>query len=331
MDTVIQERRYHMKRYLSVFLTLLFVLLMLCPAASAASFKAKINSSSSKVYKSPSTSSVSVRGVKNMTVTVTAYSGSWARITHNGRVGYMPVKYLNLVNRIKAYTTSSAVVYKSASTSSSRMGTLSRGSTVYVVGMDGSYARVQDANGRVTGYIRSSQLSKKRPSTASSSVSGSTSGSTATGSSTRVPSSLQSSTAKLPSGASKSQRIEYAIYVAQKLDGAPYASNANPPKTFNCSLFVNYCMGKAGISTKNTATRQANDSSMSKISSISSLKRGDIVCFNTNASDDDPVDHTGIYLGSGRFIHASSSAGEVMVSSLSSGFYKNCFVCGRRP
>jgi len=317
-----------MKRYLSVFLTLVFMLLMLCPVANAASFKAKINSSSSKVYKSPSTSSASVRGVKNMTVTVTSYSGSWARITSNGRVGYMPVKYLNLVNRIKAYTTSSTAVYKSASTSSSRLGTLSRGSTVYVVGMDGSYARVQDANGRVTGYIRSSQLSKKRPATASSSVSSSTSSGSSSSGVTNTPS---SSVGSLSSGASKSQRIEYAISVAQKLEGAPYANSANPPKTFNCSIFVNYCMGKAGISTKNTAARQANDSSMSKISSISDLKRGDIVCFNTNASDSDPVDHTGIYMGSGRFIHASSSAGKVIVSSLSSGFYKNCFVCGRRP
>jgi len=90
-------------------------------------------------------------------------------------------------------------------------------------------------------------------------------------------------------------------------------------------------MGKAGISTKNTAARQANDSSMSKISSISDLKRGDIVCFNTNAGDNDPVDHTGIYLGSGQFIHASSAAGEVRVDTLSSGFYNDCFAWARRP
>ncbi|MBQ3575246.1 MAG: C40 family peptidase [Clostridia bacterium] len=322
-----------MKRYLSVILVFICVVLMCCPAASAASFKAKINSSSSRIYKSPSSRAVSVKGVKNLTVNVTAYSGSWARVTYKGRVGYMPIKYLNLVNRIKAYTTGSVSVYRNAG-SSSRLGTLPRGTTVYVIGVDGSYARIQDANGRVTGYIRASQLSKTRPATASSSVSTNKPAATnppSTGSSTRVPASLQSSVSSYKSGMSKSQRIEYAIYVAQNLDGKPYATNANPPKTFNCSIFVNYCMGKAKISTKNNAASQSNDSSMDKITSISSLKRGDIVCFNTNAGDNDPVDHTGIYLGSGKFIHASSAAGEVRVDSLSSGFYKNCFAWARRP
>lgn len=301
-------------------------MLTCCLPASAASFKAKINSSSSKIYKSPTTSSVSCKGVKNLTVTVTAYSGSWARVTYKGRVGYMPIKYLNLVDRIKAYTTGSTAVYKSASSSSSKLGTLSCGSTVYVIGVDGSYCRVQDANGRVTGYIRSSQLSKTRPSTAISNAS-----SSAASASTRVPTSLQSTVTSYKSGMSKSQRIEYAIYVAQNMDGKPYAVSANPPKSFNCSVLVNYCMGKAGISTKGNAAAQSNDSRMEKISSISSLKRGDIVCFNTNAANDNPVDHTGIYLGNRKFIHASSAAGEVRVDSLSGGFYKNCFAWARRP
>lgn len=316
-----------MKRYLSVILAVICILALCCPMASAASFKATINSSSSKIYKSPSTSSVSCSGVKNLTVTVTAYSGSWARISYNGRVGYMPIKYLNLVNRIKAYTTSSVAVYKSASSSSSKLGTLSRASTVYVIGIDGSYCRVQDANGRITGYIRTSQLSKTCPSTATSSVSTTT----VTTSSGGVSSSLKSTVTKYSSGMSKSQRIEYAIYVAQNLVGKPYATSANPPKSFNCSVFVKYCMGKAGIGTKSTAASQSSDGSMTKITSVSSLKRGDIVCFDTSGSGSSSVNHTGIYLGSGKFIHASSAAGEVRVDSLSSGFYYNCFVCARRP
>ncbi len=303
----------------------------------AASFKAKINTTSSKIYKSPSTASASVRGIKNLTVTVTSYSGSWARINYNGRVGYMPIKYLNLVNRIKAYTTGSAAVYKNAG--SSKLGTLARGSTVYVVGVNGSYTRIQNASGSVTGYIRTSQLSKTRPSTASSSVSsnssnasGSTSSSSSSSSSsTRVPAALRSTVSSYKSGMSKSQKIEYAIYVAQNLDRKPYATKANPPKSFNCSIFVNYCMGKANISTKSNAASQSTDSRMDKITGISSLKRGDIVCFNTNAGDNDAVDHTGIYLGSGKFIHASSAAGEVRVDSLSSGFYNECFAWARRP
>ena len=52
--------------------------------------------------------------------------------------------------------------------------------------------------------------------------------------------------------------------------------------------------------------------------------------FNTEPEDDDLTDHVGIYLGNGRFVHASSSGKKVMISSLSSGFYKKSFSWGRR-
>ena len=64
------------------------------------------------------------------------------------------------------------------------------------------------------------------------------------------------------------------------------------------------------------------------IESISDLKRGDIVCFNT-VSDSDLSDHRHLP-GQRQFVHASSSAGKVVVSSLSSGYYKTNFSWGRR-
>ena len=54
-----------------------------------------------------------------------------------------------------------------------------------------------------------------------------------------------------------------------------------------------------------------------------------MVCFDT-VSDSDACDHTGIYLGNGYFIHASSAAKKVILSSLSSGYYKRTFSWGRR-
>ena len=60
------------------------------------------------------------------------------------------------------------------------------------------------------------------------------------------------------------------------------------------------------------------------------LKRGDVVCFDTEPTDGDLSDHTGIYLGQGYFIHSSSGAGKVIVSSLTSGYYKDNFSWGRR-
>ena len=53
------------------------------------------------------------------------------------------------------------------------------------------------------------------------------------------------------------------------------------------------------------------------------------MCFDT-VSDNDECDHTGIYLGGGYFIHASSAAKKVILSSLASGYYKRTFSWGRR-
>ena len=118
--------------------------------------------------------------------------------------------------------------------------------------------------------------------------------------------------------------------MAQNLLGKPYSSNANPPKSFDCALFTHYCYTKdKSGSVKSSAQSQGYDSGLSKIS-YSDLKRGDLVCFNTVSGDSDLSDHVGIYLGNGYFIHASSSAGKVIVSSMRSGYYKTTFSWGRR-
>ena len=61
---------------------------------------------------------------------------------------------------------------------------------------------------------------------------------------------------------------------------------------------------------------------------LSSFKRGDLVFFDT-VKDNDLCDHVGIYLGSNKFIHASSTQGKVVISTLS-GVYADTFSWGRR-
>ena len=74
---------------------------------------------------------------------------------------------------------------------------------------------------------------------------------------------------------------------------------------------------------------QGYDNTYPKITSISDLRRGDLVFFNT-ISDNDLSDHAGIYLGAGYFIHASSGQGRVVISTLASGYYNRVFSWGRR-
>ena len=144
---------------------------------------------------------------------------------------------------------------------------------------------------------------------------------------------------------SNAQKLEYVIYVGQTQLGKPYiyggGYNDPDPEGFDCSGFVYWCFKHIGIKLGDSAYSQGYDSRFAKISSISDLKRGDVVCFNT-VSDSDQSDHTGIYLGKGAsgrdyFIHASSGSSKMKVlvqsftgDSISSDYYSRNFSWGRR-
>lgn len=59
------------------------------------------------------------------------------------------------------------------------------------------------------------------------------------------------------------------------------------------------------------------------------LKTGDLVFFATNSKNKKKINHVGIYLKDGRFIHASTSRG-VIVSNLDEGYYKRTWRKGGR-
>ena len=90
-----------MLRRLQKMICLLAVALLIASTmtpAMAKTVKAKVNSSSAKVYKKASRSSKSVKLKKGLTLNVTGVSGSWARVTLNGKTGYMPKKYLSVAS-----------------------------------------------------------------------------------------------------------------------------------------------------------------------------------------------------------------------------------------
>lgn len=140
---------------------------------------------------------------------------------------------------------------------------------------------------------------------------------------------------------SSEQKLEYVIYCAQTQLGKPYVygggyEGANP-SGFDCSGLVYWSFKQAGVKLQASAYKQGSDSKYTKISDISSLKRGDVMCFYTGSGTSGDVNHTGIYLGNGYFIHASSGSSKRKVvvqrltgDSISSDFYKRHFKWGRR-
>ena len=144
-----------------------------------------------------------------------------------------------------------------------------------------------------------------------------------------MPMPLASTTSSYNAGMTPGEKLEYVIYVAQSKLGKPYVWGAFGPDKFDCSGFTYYCFKQIGVELKQSAYTQGYDSGLPMISSLTDLRRGDLVYFNT-VNDSDLSDHAGIYLGNGYFIHASSGGGKVMVSNLASGYYNRVFSWGRR-
>ncbi|MBS4174721.1 C40 family peptidase [Bacillus sp. FJAT-49736] len=109
-----------------------------------------------------------------------------------------------------------------------------------------------------------------------------------------------------------------AISVAKSNLGVPYRYGGISPAGFDCSGLVKYSYGKAGVALPRTAGDMFSKGTRAK-----TLKAGDLVFFAQNKAS--KPSHVGIYLGSGKFINASSSKG-VSITTLSNPYWKPRYV-----
>ena len=116
---------------------------------------------------------------------------------------------------------------------------------------------------------------------------------------------------------------------AKKMLGKKYVWGATGPKTYDCSGFTQKVYRKvAGIKLPRVSYLQAK---VGKKISFKHLKQGDMVFFDTEKKRTGKVNHVGIYLTKGNFIHASSGSKKVVITNFrKKRFYKNRFLWGRR-
>ncbi len=127
------------------------------------------------------------------------------------------------------------------------------------------------------------------------------------------------------SNAKKSTKI---TSLAKKKLGRRYVWGATGQKnTFDCSGFTTYVYKKNGI---NLPRRAIAQSKYGKYVPRDKLQKGDLIFFDTSKTRKGYVNHVGIYLGNGKFIHASSAKKKVVVSKLSN-FYAQRYKGARRP
>jgi len=125
---------------------------------------------------------------------------------------------------------------------------------------------------------------------------------------------------------SKSAKI---TSLAKKKLGRRYVWGATGQKnTFDCSGFTTYVYKKNGIKLPRRAIAQ---SKYGKYIARKNLRKGDLIFFDTSKRRKGYVNHVGIYLGNGKFIHASSAKKKVVITSLNKKFYSQRYKGARRP
>jgi cell wall-associated NlpC family hydrolase len=115
---------------------------------------------------------------------------------------------------------------------------------------------------------------------------------------------------------------------AKKLLGLKYVWGATGPNKFDCSGFTQKVYKTAGIKIPRNSRAQAKVGQYIK---YENLQKGDMVFFDTNRKKTGRVNHVGIYLEDGKFIHASSGNKKVVITNFDKKrYYKSRFLWGRR-
>ncbi|MEU0546104.1 C40 family peptidase [Nocardia sp. NPDC005978] len=98
------------------------------------------------------------------------------------------------------------------------------------------------------------------------------------------------------------------VNAAMSRIGSPYVYGATGPNAFDCSGLVKWSYAQAGIELPRTSYEQLN---AGYPVSADALEPGDVVSFYGGG-------HTGIYVGDGNVVHASTSGQPVKVAPISS-------------
>ncbi|MDO8588662.1 MAG: C40 family peptidase [Armatimonadota bacterium] len=128
-------------------------------------------------------------------------------------------------------------------------------------------------------------------------------------------------TRKTNSGGPLGQQV---VQSAMKYTGVPYVWGGNSWGGIDCSGFVKTVYGECGISLPRVSRDQVN---VGYAVTWDDLQPGDRLYFACKGGQ---VDHAGIYMGNGYFIHSSSRRGGVAVDNLTGGFFARTLVAARR-
>jgi cell wall-associated NlpC family hydrolase len=220
------------------------------------------------------------------TLTITGISDGWYHTSYNGVTGYVLSDYVTLGGSASSTTSTGVVNTGGASlnlrsgpgTSYSKVATIPASATLTITGSENGWYKTS-YNG-VTGYVLSSYV------TLGGSASASASSTSSTG----------------------TQIVAY----AKQFLGCSYVYGASGPSSFDCSGFTSYVFKHFGYTLNRSAASQySNGTAIDK----SQLQPGDLLLWRAYGSSSTAT-HAGIYIGNNQYIHASSTAGKVVINDM---------------
>ena len=118
---------------------------------------------------------------------------------------------------------------------------------------------------------------------------------------------------------------ELAVHYAMEMVGRPYNfGSTSPSKGFDACGLVHYSFAKAGAKIPRSHDEQRKASGRVF---VSQLRLGDLVYFDLQGKKNS---HVGIYIGDGRFVHASPSGNRVRMDRIDTPYWQQLLSEARR-
>lgn len=299
------------------------------------------------LYVRPLINSMTIASIeKDKSVTIMEIMNNWAYVATNTTNGWITLDALVNANKEEtsktsenevsenlnktAYISSSGINFrKEPNTDSEILKTFVQNAKITILSEEGDWYKIQYKE--QTGYVIKTYVSDKKVETTSRSAGERKATTTTTEQKTETTNKTTSTTqttaksTQSTTATSSNKGQEVANYAKQFVGRKYVYGGANPSKGFDCSGLTMYAYSKFGINLPHSATAQ---SKIGTKVNRENLQPGDLIFFK-NYRTNVGIGHVGIYIGSNKFVHASTEKTGVIISNLS-GSYSSRFVCATR-
>ena len=251
---------------------------------------------------------------KGTQVSVTKVSDNWCKIKYDGSEGWISKEYITMKESslgTATVITETLRVRSEANTASDVVTKVTENEKVTLLERSGDWYRIKTSDGKI-GWVSGEYISTRKASTSRGDD---------------VAREDQTDDSAVADAALDSDMVQKLIQYAKKFIGVRYTYGGDSPKEgFDCSGFTKYVFAHFDISLEGTAADQATQGV--KVAKAN-LKPGDLVYFDTNGGHNH-INHAGLYIGAGKFIHASSPRYDVIITELTEDYYLRSYMTARR-